>query len=137
MSWIPGKNAPALVSNGSAEILNLVSLQLVGNLITNFKKLPTEVLKPLHEVLGGTCTRKSVDPLTVLACYLGITVKTLRNCKGMEGALVLGIAPRVFVRRTANRLPQPWRHGCDRGPGEHARVRPALGLRLPSVTRAL
>ena len=52
MSWIPGENVPALVSNGSAEVLNLVGLQLIGNLVTNFKQIPAEVLMPLYEVFG-------------------------------------------------------------------------------------
>ena len=80
MSWVRGKNIPALASRGRSKILDLVGLQLVGNLITNVQKIPTTLLVDLYEALEQTpWQRQKMDPLTVLSSLAGVNVKTLRG----------------------------------------------------------
>ena len=80
MFWTRGENVSALPRGPNN--LDFLSLQLIGNLITNFQKTPPALLIQLHEVLVGPRKRTSIDPLIVLSSFSGVNVKTLRGWKG-------------------------------------------------------
>ena len=79
--WRPGENVPALGgrNRGFQHSLDDVFMQVLGNLMANFDRLPQEVLTRIAVVLHDTQMKRKVGVDSVLACLCGVPRSTMNT----------------------------------------------------------
>ena len=79
--WRPGENVPALGggTRGCGRSLDDVGMQVLGNLIANFDRLPQEVLTRIAVVLHDMPMQRKVGVDSVLARLCGVPRSTLHT----------------------------------------------------------
>ena len=74
--WVPGTNLPAVgrYANGSkVSMLGPAGLQIVGNLLVNFKALSAEQTRELYVCVTGSPSRSAsqIDAVSLVAAVVG------------------------------------------------------------------